>query len=75
MVGRFCSIAGHVRINFRLNEGVDRVTVSDGQATAISAPSGVGPDDPAFFDWTTVENGTNLGHDVRIRHGAIDGAG
>lgn len=67
-VGKFCSIASHVRINPG-NHPMERVTqhhmtyrrVSYGLAEA---------DDVEFFDWRRAAKVT-IGHDVWIGHGAI----
>lgn len=66
-LGRFCSIASHVRINPG-NHPLDRVMLS--HVSYRSSAYGLGPDDPAFFDWRR-GSPVVLGHDVWVGHGAI----
>ena len=66
-VGKFCSIAAHTRINPG-NHPLDRVMLS--HVGYRSSAYGLGPDDPAFFDWRR-ESAVTLGDDVWIGHGAI----
>lgn len=67
-VGKFCSIASHVRINPG-NHPMQRVTQH--HLTYRSAQYGLAPhDDKAFFDWRRSHR-CAIGHDVWIGHGAI----
>jgi phosphonate metabolism protein (transferase hexapeptide repeat family) len=67
-VGKFCSIASHVRINPG-NHPMDRVTQH--HCTYRRAQYGFDDlDDTAFFDWRRV-NSCTIGHDVWIGHAAI----
>jgi phosphonate metabolism protein (transferase hexapeptide repeat family) len=66
-VGKFCSIAAHVRINPG-NHPLDRVMLS--HVSYRSSAYGLGPDDPGFFDWRRASPVT-LGHDVWVGHGAV----
>lgn len=67
-VGRFCSIASHVRINPG-NHPVERVTQH--HMTYRRAQYGFAArDDEAFFAWRRA-NRCVIGHDVWIGHGAI----
>ncbi len=66
-IGKFCSIASHVRINPG-NHPMGRVTQH--HMTYRRAQFGFGPDDAAFFDWRRAHRCT-IGHDVWIGHGAI----
>jgi hypothetical protein len=66
-VGRFCSIASHVRINPG-NHPMGRVTQH--HLTYRRRRFGFGPDEAAFFDWRR-RNRCTVGHDVWIGHGAI----
>jgi phosphonate metabolism protein (transferase hexapeptide repeat family) len=66
-IGRFCSIASHVRINPG-NHPMERATQH--HMTYRRAQYGFGPDDAAFFDWRRSHRCT-VGHDVWIGHGAI----
>ena len=66
-VGKFCSIAAHTRLNPG-NHPLDRVMLS--HVGYRSSAYGLGPDDPAFFDWRR-SSPVALGHDVWIGHGAI----
>ncbi len=66
-VGKFCSIASHVRINPG-NHPMERVTQH--HMTYRRAKFGFGEtDDESFFDWRRSFRCT-LGHDVWIGHGA-----
>lgn len=65
-VGRFCSIAAHVRINPG-NHPVERVTQH--HMTYRRAQYGFGDDDAAFFDWRRAHR-CQIGHDVWIGHAA-----
>ena len=66
-IGKFCSIASHVRINPG-NHPLDRVMLS--HVSYRSSAYGLGPDDPAFFDWRRA-SAVTLGDDVWIGHGAV----
>lgn len=67
-IGRFCSIASHVRINPG-NHPMDRVTQH--HMTYRRAQYGFGPsDDAEFFAWRRAHRCV-IGHDVWIGHGAI----
>ncbi len=66
-VGRFCSIASHVRINPG-NHPMRRVTQH--HLTYRRQRFGFGADERAFFDWRRRQRCT-IGHDVWIGHGAI----
>ena len=66
-IGKYCSIAAHTRINPG-NHPLDRVMLS--HVSYRSSAYGLGPDDPAFFDWRRA-SAVTLGHDVWIGHGAI----
>jgi phosphonate metabolism protein (transferase hexapeptide repeat family) len=66
-VGRFCSIAAHVRINPG-NHPLERVALS--HFTYRSSAYGLGEDDASFFDWRRSYH-TTLGDDVWIGHGVV----
>lgn len=66
-VGKFCSIASHVRINPG-NHPMWRVTQH--HMTYRRKQYGFGEDDREFFDWRR-EHRCVVGHDVWIGHGAI----
>jgi phosphonate metabolism protein (transferase hexapeptide repeat family) len=66
-LGRFCSIASHVRINPG-NHPLERVALS--HFTYRSSAYGLGPDDGEFFQWRR-DHHVTLGHDVWIGHGTI----
>jgi hypothetical protein len=67
-IGKFCSIASHVRINPG-NHPVERVTQH--HMTYRRAQYGFdATDDENFFDWRRVHR-CAIGHDVWIGHGAI----
>ncbi len=66
-IGKYCSIAAHTRINPG-NHPLDRVMLS--HVSYRSSAYGLGPDDPAFFDWRR-SSPVTLGHDVWIGHAAI----
>ena len=66
-IGKFCSIAAHARLNPG-NHPLDRVMLS--HVSYRSSAYGLGPDDPAFFDWRR-GSPVVVGHDVWIGHGAI----
>jgi phosphonate metabolism protein (transferase hexapeptide repeat family) len=67
-VGRFCSIASHVRINPG-NHPMQRVTQH--HLTYRRAQYGLGEqDDAEFFNWRRAHRCT-IGHDVWLGHGAI----
>lgn len=67
-IGRFCSIASHVRINPG-NHPMDRVTQH--HCTYRRAQYGfAASDDTTFFAWRA-EHPVVIGHDVWIGHGAI----
>jgi phosphonate metabolism protein (transferase hexapeptide repeat family) len=65
-LGKFCSIAAQTRINPG-NHPLDRVAMN--HFTYRSSAYGLGPDDPAFFDWRRSFRCV-IGHDVWIGHGA-----
>jgi phosphonate metabolism protein (transferase hexapeptide repeat family) len=67
-IGKFCSIASHVRINPG-NHPMQRAS----QAHFIYRASKYWPDEPdeaAFFDWRR-STPVSIGHDVWIGHGAV----
>lgn len=66
-IGRFCSIASHVRINPG-NHPLWRVTSH--HLTYRRAAYGLGEDDAEFFAWRRAHP-VRIGHDVWIGHGAI----
>lgn len=66
-VGKFCSIAAHVRINPG-NHPLERVALN--HFTYRSSAYGLGEDDADFFQWRR-DHHVTLGHDVWIGHGAI----
>ncbi len=66
-IGKFCSIASHVRINPG-NHPVERVTQH--HLTYRRSMFGFGQDDDAFFQWRRAHHVT-IGNDVWIGHGAI----
>jgi phosphonate metabolism protein (transferase hexapeptide repeat family) len=66
-IGKFCSIASHVRINPG-NHPLQRVALH--HFTYRSYMFGLGEDDEAFFDWRRSHQVT-IGNDVWIGHGAI----
>jgi phosphonate metabolism protein (transferase hexapeptide repeat family) len=66
-VGKFCSIASHVRINPG-NHPTWRVTQA--HFTYRRAQYGFGEDDADFFQWRRSHRCT-IGHDVWIGHGAL----
>jgi phosphonate metabolism protein (transferase hexapeptide repeat family) len=67
-VGKFCSIASHVRFNPG-NHPMDRVTQH--HMTYRRVQYGFGPaDDAPFFEWRR-DHKVIVGHDVWIGHGAI----
>jgi phosphonate metabolism protein (transferase hexapeptide repeat family) len=66
-LGRFCSIASHVRINPG-NHPLERVALS--HFTYRSSAYELGDDDAALFQWRR-DHHVTLGHDVWIGHGAI----
>jgi len=66
-IGRFCSLAAHLRINPG-NHPLERVALH--HFTYRSRMYGLGEDDPDFFDWRR-DHPVTLGHDVWIGHGAI----
>lgn len=66
-VGKFCSIASHVRINPG-NHPMHRVTQH--HMTYRRSHYGFGEDDKDFFQWRRDHHCT-IGHDVWIGHGAI----
>ncbi len=71
-VGKFCSIAAHVRINPG-NHPMDRASQSHFTYRASLYFSGEA-DEAAFFDWRRV-HAVTIGHDVWIGHGAVILAG
>ena len=66
-IGRFCSIANHVRLN-PSNHPHWRATQH--HFTYRSSQFGMGPDDDAFFDWRR-SHPVVLGHDVWLGHGVL----
>jgi phosphonate metabolism protein (transferase hexapeptide repeat family) len=67
-VGKFCSIASHVRLNPG-NHPMQRVTQH--HMTYRRAQYGFGhTDDAAFFDWRRADKVT-IGHDVWLGHGVL----
>lgn len=70
-IGRFCSIASHVRINPG-NHPLDRAALS--HFTYRASAYGLGGDDPAVFAMRRARPVT-FGHDVWVGHGAIILAG
>lgn len=66
-IGKFCSIASHVRINPG-NHPMWRVTQS--HITYRRRQYGFGDDDKAIFEWRRA-NRVDIGHDVWIGHGAL----
>jgi phosphonate metabolism protein (transferase hexapeptide repeat family) len=67
-VGKFCSIASHVRLNPG-NHPMNRVTQH--HMTYRRVQYGLGDtDDAAFFDWRRADKVT-IGHDVWLGHGAL----
>jgi len=70
-IGRFCSIASHVRINPG-NHPLDRVALN--HFTYRSSAYGLGADDAEIFAWRRAKPVT-LGADVWVGHGAIVLAG
>jgi len=66
-LGKFCSIASHVRIN-PSNHPMWRA--SQHHFTYRCSAYGMGEDDSAFFDWRRKDSVT-IGHDVWIGHGAV----
>jgi phosphonate metabolism protein (transferase hexapeptide repeat family) len=66
-IGKFCSIAAHVRINPG-NHPIERAAMN--HFTYRASKYGLGDDEPAFFDWRRAHK-VVIGHDVWIGHGAI----
>ena len=66
-IGKFCSIANHVRIN-PSNHPSWRATQH--HFTYRSSQFGMGEDDAAFFEWRR-EHPVTLGHDVWLGHGVL----
>lgn len=66
-IGKFCSIANHVRIN-PSNHPTWRATQH--HFTYRSSQFGMGEDDAAFFEWRR-EHPVILGHDVWLGHGVL----
>lgn len=66
-IGRFCSIASHVRVNPG-NHPLERVALS--HFTYRASAYGLGPDEAGFFDWRR-EHHVTLGPDVWLGHGVI----
>lgn len=67
IIGKFCSIASHVRINPG-NHPMHRVGTH--HFTYRSRRYGFADDDPEFFEWRR-RDGVKIGHDVWIGHGAV----
>lgn len=66
-IGRFCSIASHVRVNPG-NHPLDRAALH--HFTYRASMFGMGDDDAAFFDWRRSYS-VALGPDCWVGHGAI----
>jgi phosphonate metabolism protein (transferase hexapeptide repeat family) len=66
-IGKFCSIASHVRINPG-NHPLERVALN--HFTYRASAYGLGPDEAGFFDWRR-QHRVTLGHDVWLGHGVI----
>ncbi len=66
-IGKFCSIANHVRIN-PSNHPTWRATQH--HFTYRSSQFGMGEDDADFFEWRR-EHPVTLGHDVWLGHGVL----
>jgi phosphonate metabolism protein (transferase hexapeptide repeat family) len=66
-IGKFCSIASHVRINPG-NHPLQRPVLH--HFTYRSYQFGLGEDDEEFFNWRR-SFGVEIGHDVWIGHGAV----
>jgi len=66
-IGKFCSIAAHVRINPG-NHPLERAAMN--HFTYRASKYGLGADEPAFFAWRRGQP-VVIGHDVWIGHGAI----
>lgn len=66
-IGRFCSIASHVRVNPG-NHPLDRVALN--HFTYRASAYGLGADEAGFFDWRR-EHHVTLGPDVWLGHGVI----
>lgn len=66
-IGKFCSIANHVRIN-PSNHPTWRATQH--HFTYRSSQFGMGEDDADFFEWRR-EHPVILGHDVWLGHGVL----
>lgn len=71
-IGKFCSIASHVRINPG-NHPMERASQSHFLYRASRYFDGE-PDEVGFFDWRR-SNWVTLGHDIWIGHGAVILAG
>jgi phosphonate metabolism protein (transferase hexapeptide repeat family) len=70
-VGKFCSIASHVRVNPG-NHPIERVTQH--HMTYRRRQYGFGDDDADFFAWRRAHKCT-IGHDVWLGHGVLVMAG
>jgi phosphonate metabolism protein (transferase hexapeptide repeat family) len=66
-IGKFCSIAAHVRINPG-NHPLERAAMN--HFTYRASKYGLGADEPEFFEWRRAQK-VVIGHDVWIGHGAI----
>lgn len=66
-IGRFCSIASHVRVN-PCNHPLDRVALN--HFTYRASAYGLGPDEAGFFDRRRSHR-VVLGPDVWLGHGVI----
>jgi hypothetical protein len=66
-IGKFCSIAAHVRINPG-NHPLERACLH--HFSYRSRQFGLGPDDETFFEWRRAHS-VKIGHDVWIGHGAV----
>ena len=68
-IGKFCSIASHVRINPG-NHPMERASQAHFTYRSSLYWPGVAEDENAFFDWRR-SHPVSIGHDVWIGHGAI----
>jgi phosphonate metabolism protein (transferase hexapeptide repeat family) len=66
-IGKFCSIASHVRINPG-NHPLPRVALH--HFTYRAARYGFGQDEERFFEWRA-ESPVRIGHDVWLGHGVV----
>ncbi|MGS2716630.1 DapH/DapD/GlmU-related protein [Eionea flava] len=66
-IGKFCSIASHVRINPG-NHPLPRVALH--HFTYRASRYGFGEDEPSFFQWRASQP-VSIGHDVWLGHGVV----